>query len=110
MIKIVEKANGNIAITGICERFTSSNNNLVICSSNEQESINGVAIIIQKKRIKGTVSGYEAVSDRIVVIRIQAKPVNFNFVQTYALTLSATLQAIEELYGKLAETIDKIPN
>lgn len=112
----MEKTTENIAITGLCEthwrnsgHFISSNNNLVICSSNENESKNGVAIIINKN-IKEAVSGYEAVSDRIVTVRIHAQPVHLNFVQVYAPTSTATLQEIQELYGKLSETIDKIPN
>lgn len=60
-LTIVENNVNNIAITGLSEphwkeigHFTTSNGNLVISSDNEQESINGVTIIVNK-HIKNTV-------------------------------------------------------
>lgn len=54
-LAIVENNVNNIAITGLSEthwkkigHFTTSNGNLVISSGNEQGSINGVAIIVNK--------------------------------------------------------------
>ncbi|KAL3279932.1 hypothetical protein HHI36_017438 [Cryptolaemus montrouzieri] len=44
--------------------FETRNGNMVICSSNNQESINEVAIILHKS-IKHSLIGYETINDRI---------------------------------------------
>lgn len=115
-LQVVEKTTEKNAITGLAEthwrdngHFISSNNNMIICSSNTQQSINGVAIIINKS-IKEAVLGYETVSDRIVSVKLRAQPINLNVIQVYAPTSSSTQDEIETFYGDLIKTISKCPN
>jgi len=76
-LPILENIIKNIAVTGVSEthwkttdHFTMTNGNLVISSSNEQDSINVVAVIINKD-IKNTVLGYNSFNDRIMSVKLQ---------------------------------------
>lgn len=74
ILPILENIIKNIAVTGVSEthwkttgHITTTNGNLVISSSIEQESINCVAVIINKD-IKNTVLGYNTFNDRIILV------------------------------------------
>lgn len=54
--------------------------------------------------------GYEPVSDRIITIKIKASPINFNVIQVYAPTSTATFEAIEKFFSGLEFTMMKIIN
>lgn len=115
-LTIVEQATQKMAVTGLSEthwkhsgHFTSQNDNLIVCSGNEIDSNNGVAFIVHK-RIKDTVLGYEAISDRIITIKLQTKPVNLNLIQVYAPTSTSSQEDIDNFYLILSETISKMPS
>lgn len=66
----------NIAVTGVSEtywkttgNFTTTNGNIVISSSNEHDSINSVAVIINKD-IKNTVLRYNTFINRIMSVKL----------------------------------------
>lgn len=91
----------NIAVTGISEihckttgHITIINGNLVISSSNEQNSINGIAIIINKY-IKITVLNYNILNDRIMSVKLQIAPVNINIVQVYTAISTTSEEEID---------------
>lgn len=80
-LQILETSLEKIGIAGIAEthwrrsgHFLSSNGNLIICSSNEQQSANGVAITVNNT-LKDNILGYETVNDRILLVRFDATPV-----------------------------------
>ena len=52
----------------------------------------------------------QPISDRILKLRIQAKPHNITIVQYYAPTSTANEDEINSFYDSLQETIDTIPN
>jgi len=54
--------------------------------------------------------GYECVSDRVLSIKLKAKPVNLNIIQLYAPTSAAGDLDVETFYGELEATVAKIPN
>ena len=54
--------------------------------------------------------GYAPVSDRIFIIRLQAKTLNISIIQFYAPTNAASEEEIEEFYNVLQEEIDSIPS
>ena len=49
-------------------------------------------------------------SDRILEIRLQAKPLDVSKIQFYAPTLAASKEEMEEFFNALQETFDTIPN
>jgi len=61
------------------------------------------------KEAARTVLGYNPICDRIITLRIQAKPANLSMVQVYAPTAEADEKDHEEFYGKLQDTIAGIP-
>lgn len=77
-------------------------------SGNCDTSRNGVAFVLTKS-INNCVMGYEAVSDRILSIKLQAKPVNMNILQLYAPTSTASDTDMESFYTDLETTMSKIP-
>ena len=65
----------------------------------------GVAFVIPK-RIDDYVTGYEAISPRLISIKIKAKPRNLHIVQVYAPTSTAEDEILEDFYSSL-ETVMK---
>ena len=71
-------------------------------------SKHGVAVIITGKTANA-VLGYKAVSDRIITVRIGAKPFNTTIIQLYAPTTQYDDDAIEDWYEQVQETVDQSP-
>ena len=69
--------------------------------------VTGVAFIVTG-RLKRSVLGYNPVSDRIILIRIQGKPMNITVVQVYAPTTAADEEEKEAFYSKLEEVVEKV--
>ncbi|XP_060516932.1 uncharacterized protein LOC132696231 [Cylas formicarius] len=115
-LAIIEKTLTNVPITGISEthwknsgHYTTEYGNLLICSGNENHSSNGVAFLIHKN-FKESILGYEAINDRIITLKVQAKPVNLNLMQIYAPTSTCPQNEIDNFYGILSNTITRMPN
>lgn len=114
-LQALEHTLERIAITGVAEthwrttgHFQTSCGNMVISSSNQHESRNGVAMIINKS-LKDCILGYQTVNDRIMMVRLQAKPVNLNIIQVYAPTSSSSPEDAETFYNLLSSTIQQVP-
>ena len=67
--------------------FTLDENDIYYCGQ-ETLKCNGVAFICNNK-LRRCVMGFDAVNDRIAIIRIQCKPLNITVVQVYAPTSSS---------------------
>jgi len=65
--------------------------------------------IICSNEIAQTVLGYNPVSDRIISVRIQRKPLNLTFIQVYSPKTTATESDVEDFYSLLQQTIDNTP-
>ena len=95
-----------INILGISEiKWTGSGHfrsgkNTVMYSGHDTYRKNGVGMIVTNEVAKSLI-GYKAVNDRIMYIRVKARPVNITCVQVYAPTTSAETADIEEFYGNL---------
>ncbi|XP_042885955.1 craniofacial development protein 2-like [Penaeus japonicus] len=89
--------------------FRTDVNHHVIFSGKEDGYSHGVAVILGKEASKALI-GYSPISDRILKLRIQAKPHNITIVQCYAPTSTANEDEINSFYDSLQETIDSIPN
>ncbi|KAM9687584.1 craniofacial development protein 2-like [Trichechus inunguis] len=102
----------NVDILGISELewagtgHFESGNHMVYYSGYNTLKKNGVAFII-KKTISRSILKYNAVSDRLISIRLQGKPVNTTIIQIYAPTTNATDEEIEDFYKLLQSEIDQ---
>ena len=59
--------------------------------------------------IRRCVIGFNPVSDRVAIIRMQCKPVNMTVLQVYAPTSTSEEEEMEELYVKVHHVVDDIP-
>ncbi|XP_030747095.1 craniofacial development protein 2-like [Sitophilus oryzae] len=80
-----------------------SENYTIYYSGQEDGSSNGVAFAVSDK-INKYVVGYEAVSSRIITMRLSCKPCNLNLIQIHAPTTDADDGEIEGFYTSL-ETV-----
>ena len=67
---------------------------VVFSGKQEGKKSSGVGFIV-KNNLKGSVMGYNPVSDRVITIRINAKPVNLTIVQLYAPTSTESDEEID---------------
>lgn len=77
----------------------------VIYSGGEQHQ-RGVAILLDKETEK-RVTAIEQVNDRIVMVKVDADPVNVVIIQIYMPTSECEEKEIEEMYEKIEELVDK---
>ena len=102
-------------ITGIAEhRWEGSghftcDDHLIIYSGAEKQGQGGVAVILDNEAKKGFIS-YNAISDRILVVHLDTKPVQTSIIQVYAPTSTHTDEEIEEFYSQLQTVQDSINN
>ena len=96
----------NIGITGICEhRWAGSGHfncedHLVIYSGAEKSGQSGVAMILDNEAKKGFIS-YNAISDRILTVHLNTKPVKTTIIQIYAPSTNHSEDEIEDFYSQL---------
>ena len=88
--------------------FTTADGHTMVYSGGEIQGQRGVALWIHKK-IKDTLLEYKPINDRILVVRINAKPRKLRIVQIYAPTSVATEEEIDKFYEELDATYKKIP-
>ena len=107
----------NIQILGISETnwngngsFKTEENKTILYSGKGKGNYShGVAVIFTKKTAHALI-GYSPVNDRVLKVRIQARPHNFSFIQCYAPTNRASDEEMGNFYNTLQETLDTIPN
>ena len=80
---------------------------MVITSSDQNRNYQGVGLIISKN-LRKSVMSYNAVSSRIVTIRIKARHANMSIIQIYAPTLDKDDEVHDEFYEQLQVTIESI--
>jgi len=71
--------------------------------------MSGMAVWIHRK-LAGAVVGYEPISDRVLVVRIKAKPRNITLIQLYGSTTAATDEKMLRFYQNLSEAVKQVPN
>ena len=90
--------------------FKTDNNKTVLFSGKEEgEYSHGVAVIFEKEISKSLI-GYSPINDRIIKLKIQARPHNISIIQCYAPTSLATENEMNEFCDCLQSTMDTIPN
>lgn len=75
--------------------------------NNTLQHRNGTAIIVTP-RIKAAVKSFTPFSDRIMLLQIQANPIDLNIIQIYAPTADKDEATIEEFYAQLESVIEMI--
>ena len=68
--------------------------------SGGEDHKNGVGIILRNEVAKSLI-GYWPISDRVVMVKLQAKPFNINMIQVYAPTQDYDDETIEEFYEQI---------
>ena len=98
-------------ITGLCECRWEGNghfncgDHLIIYSGAEKSGQAGVALVLDKEAKQGLIS-YNAVSERLLVVHLNTKPVKTTFIQCYAPTSSHEEEEIKEFYSQLQSVKD----
>ena len=87
--------------------FRTCTSHTVLFAGKEEGYSHGVAVVLNKDSTQSLL-GYAPVSDRILKIRLQIKPLNISIIQFYAPTTAASEEEIEEFYNVLQEEIDNI--
>jgi len=73
--------------------FTTLDGHAIVYSRLTQV-MSGVAVWIHRK-LAGVLMGYEPISDRVLVVRLMAKPRNITLIQVYGPTTAATDEEME---------------
>jgi exonuclease III len=76
-------------------------------SGHEELRKNGVAFIVGQD-MANSVLGYNPVNDRILMMRLQGKPVNITLIQVYAPTAADEEEEHERFYSVLQEVIEAV--
>ena len=87
------------------EDHFASGDKLVISSSSPDGGYGGVAVVLSTA-VKNSLLSYTPVSNRLLVVRIQATPVPITIIQVYAPTSSCSAEEIDDFYEKLQAVID----
>ena len=80
--------------------FTTLDGHTTVYSGPPTQGMSGVAVWIHRK-IAGALVGYEPVSDRVLVVRLNAKPRNITLIQLYGPTAAVTDNEMERFYQNL---------
>lgn len=83
-----------------------SNNHCIIYSGND-EGTGGVAIILDPVTKKSLIS-YDAISNRILLVKLDSKPVRTNIIQVYAPTSQSSEEDSDQFFELLQSVKDKL--
>jgi len=88
--------------------FTTLDGHTIVYSGRLAQGMSGVAVWIHMK-IAGALLGYEPISDRVLVVRLEAKPRNITLIQVYGPTTAATDEEMERFYQDLSQAAKQVP-
>ena len=101
----------NLQILGIAETnwngqgsFRIEDNKLVLFSGKEERSYSHGVVVILGKNICNSLIGYNPNNDRIIKLRVQAKPHNITIILCYAPTSLANDDEMAYFYDSLQDT------
>ena len=102
----------NLDIVGLCEtrwngegKFKPEDDTTIVYSEKEKGKKElGVAIILRGEPRKLALDAYTPVSDRIIAVRLKAKPKPMTIIQVYAPTSLHDEETIDRFYEQLQET------
>ena len=88
---------------------TLGNSHTIYFSGKETRGTEGVAILIDQKTNRH-VMGYNPISERLISIRVNARPTPITILQCYAPTSAADEDTCDNFYDELQQAIDSTPN
>ena len=99
----------NLDILGIAETHWTEEGKIIqenhtIISSGGKKHRNGVGIVM-KNSVAKSMMAFWAISDRVVKMKLEAKPFNFNVMQVYAPTQDHDGEKIEKFYQEIQNGI-----
>ena len=103
-----------MSITGLCEVRWSGEGlfvqgeHTIIYSGNSKGGSNREAIVLDKHHA-AALKSYNTISDRLMTVKLNTKPVPLNIIMVYAPTSKSTDEEIELFYNDLQTAKDKIP-
>ena len=77
-------------------RITRQGDYTIIYSGGSKHLL-GVGVVMDKTTAK-SLAGYQALSDRVVLVRLHAQPFNLSIIQSYAPTSTASDAELEKFY------------
>jgi len=89
--------------------FTTENGNMLIYSGPEASHEHGVGVWLDKS-VSKAVSRYNPINERMMIVHLNAKPVNITLCQVYAPTSAADEGEIEAFYDTLQDVLDSAPS
>ena len=110
----IEKERMKIDILGISEvRWkgcgeVQDERGLFIYSGGENHE-KGVGVFLSKKVAK-SLKGYWAISERVLVVKLQSKPFDMNIIQVYAPTADSDEEEIESFYDSIDKAMEQCKN
>ena len=94
-------------LTGVGESRTPGGNRLYH-SGQDRKHASGTAFLIHKD-IADTVMEFKPISDRVIYVRLNAKPFNLSVMQIYAPTSEATDEQMNSFYDEVTTTLQGLP-
>jgi len=88
--------------------FRTLDGHTIVHSGRPTPGMSGVAVWIHRK-IAVALVGYEPISDRVLVVRLNAKSRNITLIQVYGPTTAATDEEMERFYQDLSQAVNKSP-
>jgi len=88
--------------------FTTLDGHTIVYSGRPTQGMSAVAVWIHRK-ITGALVGYEPVSDRVLVVQLNAKPRNITLIQVYGPTTAAKDEEMERFYQDLSQAVIQVP-
>ncbi len=79
-----------------------------IFSGRETAGYGGVGMYLGEETSKALL-GYNPISDRVLSMRLQGKPMNITLIQVYAPTSTATQEEIDDFYNSVKQAVDGSP-
>ena len=100
-----EAARLGLGILGMCEmRWIGTGkvqlDGYTIIYSGEQKRMRGVGIMLDKDHSKA-LKGYWALSSRVLLVKLSAKPLDINIIQAYAPTAESSEEDLEQFYSDI---------
>ena len=88
--------------------FTTLDGQTIVYSGRPTQAMSGVAVWTQRK-VAGSLIKYETIGDRLIVVRLNAKPLNITMFQVYGPTTAATKEEMERFYQDLSRAVKQVP-
>lgn len=102
----VQMRKANLDILGLCETRWNGNGDF---SGNKKRGEKGLAIILRGKWKKNVLNTYH-MNERLLMIKLEAKPVNIYIIQVYSPTTRSKEVEIEEIYDRIEELLQLTEN